>query len=266
MRYVWTLVIFVVFAATAAMTTAKAQTYGPVQSLAASQTAGATQSPDWRTSDPQSAFAHADTAPTSGSWRGLVWPSMSGGLVDRTGFANGDALQGPQGRPLIVGRFGPSAPFAQLAAGGGVGGDWPAMRFKTGAFGFDLTPHAGLGASGGADSQNAGALVRFGRGLGDDRQAGGRGRWFLFASADRETLGMGFMRNDDAWRRAGLGPDPGAVIGDTRAGLAWRDGPMEASVGYLYREIKPQDLDMLDAQSTRESLVAFRLAFHPGQR
>ena len=56
------------------------------------------------------------------------------------------------------------------------------------------------------------------------------------------------------------------MIEDTRAGLAWRSGPLEASVGYLYREIKPRDWDMLDAQTNREHLVSVRLTIHPGQR
>jgi hypothetical protein len=220
-----------------------------------------------------SAGSFADNMPApvapvdGGAWRGLVWPPMSGGAIDRFGLAGGASLYGPEGRPLVIGRFGPDGPLSQLA-GSSFARDWPsAVRFKTGAFGFDVTPHAGLGAGGGGDSQSAGAMVRFGQGLGlSDAEPGKRGKWYLFASTNKENLGLGFMRNEEAWRRAGMAPDPGAVIGDTRAGLAWRDGPVEASVGYLYREIRPHDLDVLDVQANKESLVAFRLTLHPGSK
>lgn len=199
------------------------------------------------------------------SWRGLVWPSLTGGGLERLSLANGDGLRATDGRSLFASRFGDAQGFEQLTR---LAGDWPgALRFKTGAFGFDLTPHASVSTSNVRDAQDAGAVLRFGRGLGlSDAEAGRRGKWFLFASTDQQTLGMGFLRNEDPWRRFGLGSDPGAVIEDTRAGVAWRDGPFEASVGYLYREIKPRDLDMIDAQSSRESMVAFRLSFHPGKR
>jgi hypothetical protein len=220
----------------------------------------------WSASGPQSG-PHS-----GGAWRGLVWPPMSGGAVDRLEIASADGLQGPDGPSLLVGRFGDDAAAADdygplsRFADSIISRDWPgAVRLKTGAFGFDISPHAGVGRSGGGGAQDAGALLRFGRGLGDEDRAK-RTRWFLFASTDQQTLGTGFLRNEDAWKRVGLGPDPGAAIADTRAGLAWRDGPFEASVGYLYREIKPRDLDIMDVQTTHESLVGFRLTFHPGPR
>jgi hypothetical protein len=190
---------------------------------------------------------------------------MSGGAVGRLAIANGDALRDEDGHSLFAGRYDVDGPLGRFESV--IAHDWPsAVRLKIGAFGFDVSPHAGVGRSAGGGSQNdAGALLRFGRGLGDENQAA-RTRWFLFASTDQQTLGTGFLRGEDAWKRWGLGPDPGATIADTRAGLAWRGGPLEASVGYLYREIKPHDLDILDVQATHVSMLGFRLAFHPGQR
>jgi hypothetical protein len=191
---------------------------------------------------------------------------MAGGAVDRLAIASGEPQRRPDGQSLLVGRFGDAGgPLGRLADSV-ISRSWPgAVRLKTGAFGFDVSPHAGLGRSGGGGSQRAGALVRFGRGLGDENLAA-RTKWFLFVSTDQQSLGTGFTSNQEAWKRVNLGRDPGAVIADTRAGLAWRDGGFEASVGYLSRQIRPRDLDILDAQSTRESLVAFRVSFHPGQR
>jgi hypothetical protein len=259
MRFVWTLAVTAALAASVALKPAAAQVVDAPQ--VSSQISDAYQP----------AFSDrlmAPGAPTEhNAWRGLVWPPMSGGAIDRFALAGGDALQGPGGRTLIVGRFGEDGPLSQLT-NGTFGRDWPsAVRLKTGAFGFDVTPHAGLAASGAGGAQNAGALIRFGRGLGlADGEPGRRGKWFLFASTNQENLGLGFMRNEEAWRRYGIAPDPGALIGDTRAGLAWRDGPFEASVGYLYREIRPHDLDVLDVSANREHLVAFRLTLHPGSQ
>jgi hypothetical protein len=138
------------------------------------------------------------------------------------------------------------------------------MRVKTGAFGFDMTPRAGFGWSSAGGVQTAGAMLRFGQGLGAETgDRGGRGRWYLFAATERESLGYSFMRGEEAWKRANIGADPGALVGDTRAGVAWSDGPMEASFGYAQREIRPKDLDAPDVQATKESLLGVRFVYRP---
>ena len=285
-RFGVTLAITAALAA-AAQSGAQAQILGPAQSPAQSPARSPARSPAqspaedpvqgpaWFASDQgsygpvsETRASGASSATSGGAWRGFVWPPMSGGAVDRLSIASGDGVRGPDGQSLLVGRFGDAdGPLGRLADSV-ISRDWPgAMRLKTGGFGFDVSPHAGVGRSGSGGAQNAGALLRFGRGLGDEGQAE-RTRWFLFASTDQQTLGTGFMRNEDGWKRMGLGPDPGAVIADTRAGLAWRGGPFEASLGYLFREVKPRDLDIdpLDVHSIHESLVALRLSFHPGLR
>jgi hypothetical protein len=258
MRFVCSFAVSAAIAATAALNPAAAQVVAPL----ANTTQTVSQQLDWS----QTTFSPGPPPAGTSAWRGLVWPSMSGGLIDRFTLTGAGAVQTPGGHALILGHFGPDDPVAQLT--GGIARDWPsAVRLKTGAFGFDVSPQVGFGASGGADSQSAGALVRFGKGLGlSDAEAGARSKWYLFASTNQENVGLGFMRNEEAWRRQGLAPDPGAVIGDTRAGVAWRDGPFEASVGYLYREIHPHDLDVLDVSTNKESLVAFRLTLHPGAK
>lgn len=263
-RFGLTLAVSAALAA-AALSGAEAQTIGPIQgpSQYSAQSAPRLVSDQGWWPAP---VASGPGGAAGGAWRGLVWPPMSGGAIGRLAIATGDGLHAPDGKSLLVGRFGdadgPLGRFADSA----ISRDWPGVvQFKTGAFGFDVSPHAGVGRSGDGGSQDAGAVLRFGRGLGQ----GGTARpskWYLFASTDQQTLATGFTANQDAWKRVNLGRDPGATIEDNRAGLAWRDGPVEASVGYLFREIKPRDLDMLDAQTNRESLVAFRLSFHPGQR
>lgn len=256
MRRAWALAFGVVLASTFALPRAQAQTLG----LSASDPAA------WDV--PGRVPGFSSSSDSGSGWRGLIWPPMAGGAIDRFDLVAGDGLRGFSGQPLVLGRFGDEGLIARLTDGR-LRRDWPsAVRVKTvGGFGFDVSPHAGVGLSNGGDSREAGALVRFGRGLGlADSEPGRRSKWFLFASTNHETLGLNFMHNEDAWKRVGLGPDPGAEIGDTRAGVGFRNGPFEASIGYLYREIKPRDWDMVDAQSNRESLVAFRVAIHPGER
>ena len=66
-------------------------------------------------------------------------------------------------------------------------------------------------------------------------------------------------------RRAGWSVDPSAaIIGDTQAGIGWRRGPMQASVGYLHREIK-NEFGVRGAGGGGDSMVAFSLSIHPHQ-
>jgi hypothetical protein len=200
---------------------------------------------------------------TSGPRLDLGQASPADSTLTQLHLASGGGLNTLGGQPLVLGRYGPSDPTMDIL-GRQVSAAWPeAIRLRTGAFGFDLSPHAGLGVSGAGGGQTAGAVLRFGQGLGRaDGEGGRRASWYLFASTDRESLGYSFMRGEDAWKRAGINSDPGAQIGDTRAGLAWNRGPMEASFGYLYREVHPRDLDF-QAQTMKESLVSLKLTYRP---
>jgi hypothetical protein len=207
------------------------------------------------------ALTPASTWTIPGPRLDLGQASPADSALSQLRLASGGGLYTRGGQTLVMGRYGPTDPTLDIL-GRQISAAWPqALRLKTGAFGFDLSPHAGLGVSSAGGGQNAGAVLRFGQGLGGADRAR-RGGWYLFASADRETLGYSFMRGEDAWKRTGITSDPGAQIGDTRAGLAWSDGPMEASFGYLYREVRPRDLD-LQAQTMKESLVSLKFTYRP---
>lgn len=200
----------------------------------------------------------------SAGWRApYAGPYSSDGRLGALSLGAGGAIVAPNGTSLLIGRYGPTDPTVDIL-GHTFTRAWPSVvRVKTGTFGFDVSPHAGLGVSDSGQAQNAGAVLRFGRGLGEAAGSGARrGVWYLFASAERETLGYNFMRGEDAWKRAGFASDPGAQIGDTRAGVAWSRGPVEASFGYLYREVKPKDVNF-DAQTTKESMVSLKVSYRP---
>lgn len=156
---------------------------------------------------------------------------------------------------------------------------WPAaVKFGAGRLAVDFTPHAGVGFGGAGGSAEAGGMVRIGRksksvedrvidGLGvrDGREAfGDRGRWYLFAGASGQLVGMNLLRSEDGdWTRAGVTADTTSkLIGDAQAGVGWRRGPMQASVGYIRREIKAKD-QIMGMATQEDSVVALSFSLKP---
>lgn len=147
---------------------------------------------------------------------------------------------------------------------------WPgAMSMRSGRYALDVTPHAGFGMTSLGGSAEAGATVRFGEddalsrlGVKDGAVFGEQGRWYLFAAASGRAVGYNFLRGGDGWRRSGVSTDDGAFIGDAQAGVAWRKGKLQASFGYVHREVKAQGVRAVDT-SRDESLVAFTLSIKP---
>ncbi len=160
--------------------------------------------------------------------------------------------------------------------------DWPsALTLKAGTYDFDVSPHAGLGMSNFGGSAEAGAMVRFGSnldtesvqrfasGLGihavDGARYGNQGRWYLFAAASGRAVGLNMTRDSQTGdlRSSGWSIDPSAaIIGDSQAGLGWRKGSMQASLGYLHREMK-NEFGVRGAGVGGDSIVAFSMSIHP---
>jgi hypothetical protein len=164
---------------------------------------------------------------------------------------------------------------------------WPALLSgSAGAYGFDLSPHASLGLSNAGRSAEAGAMVRFGQlgyqpkdrtgavrknlhklGLSaaDGRDFGGRGRWYLFASASGTAVGVNMLRDplEGGWRAGGLSSDvTSGFITTAQAGVAWRQGPAQASLGYMRRRIRI-DAPHPELYDSSDDAVAFWLAVRP---
>ncbi len=81
-------------------------------------------------------------------------------------------------------------------------------------------------------------------GLADDHSvdSASHGRWFLFAEGSGDLVGLRL-------NRLGRGLSPSStmtfagdiqptVVADSQAGLGWRRGAMQASFGYVHREIR----------------------------
>jgi hypothetical protein len=90
---------------------------------------------------------------------------------------------------------------------------------------------------------------------------GNKGRWYLYAATDNNAFGFNMMRGmHGEVRRAGFTNERVAAIGDKQAGLAWRKGSMQASLGYVERELSTFGASM------EQRYVALTLSFKaPGR-
>jgi hypothetical protein len=161
---------------------------------------------------------------------------------------------------------------------------WPsALMLKAGAYDLDVTPHAGLGLSDQGGSAEAGAMVRLGTGLDtvraqqiakslglstvDGQSFGDQGRWYLFAAASGRAVGLNVTRDGSTGnlRGSGWSIDPAArIISDAQVGLGWRQGSLQASLGYLHRDIK-NAFEIRGAGRGGDSLIALSFTVRPHQ-
>ncbi len=155
---------------------------------------------------------------------------------------------------------------------------WPSAVSLAGRkFALDVTPHAGLGYGAAGGSAEAGATLRVGRktnvgdrvtnalGVQDGATFGDRGRWYIFAAASGRAVGLNMLRGQNGdWSRAGLTQDTASkLIGDSQAGVAWRKGPMQASLGYIHRAIKARGDGIMGLASQKDDVVALSFSLKP---
>ena len=157
---------------------------------------------------------------------------------------------------------------------------WPgAMVVQAGPVGMSVSPHAGFGMdSNGGNRAEAGAMVRFSsaKTAVEDRlnamgvksgstTYGDQGRWYVFAAVRGQSVGLNMLSGaNGALRQAGWSTDAsGALVGDGQLGLGWRQGGMEASLGYVHRGVKIRNAPYGASDSFSESLAAMSLTFHP---
>jgi hypothetical protein len=155
---------------------------------------------------------------------------------------------------------------------------WPSAVSLAGRkYALDVTPHAGVGFGGAGGSAEAGATLRLGKkkNMGDrvtdalgvregDEAFGDRGRWYIFAAASGRAVGFNMLRGQNGdWNRAGLSQDvTSQLIGDSQAGVAWRKGPMQASLGYIHREIRAKE-GILGLATQKDDVVALSFSLKP---
>lgn len=161
--------------------------------------------------------------------------------------------------------------------------DWPgALKGRAGKLAFDVTTRAGIGVGGSRGTAGAGATVRFGEDLEekvvarvtdalgvktvDGESFGDRGRWYVFAAADGQAVGLNLLRNKDGdWGRGGWSSEPASLIGEAQVGVGWKRGAVQASFGYLHREIKVDGIHNAETTKMEDGAVAFSVSIKPAR-
>lgn len=70
------------------------------------------------------------------------------------------------------------------------------------------------------------------------RTYGDRGHWYVYAATNNDAVGFNMLQGmHGEVRRAGFTSERVAAIGDRQAGVAWRKGSLQASLGYVEREL-----------------------------
>jgi hypothetical protein len=217
----------------------------------------------------------------------LIDWTISENEVERSSLAEaGGAWRWPEGRtPGLYQSWAGPAEAAQAEVS--FTHEWPALLSgSAGLYDFDLSPHASLGLSNAGRSAEAGAMIRFGqigyqpkdrsgqvrrnlRRLGltaaDGRDFGAHGRWYLFAGASGQSIGLNLLRDplNGDWRPGGLSADTtSGFVTTAQAGVAWRQGSAQASLGYVRRRIRI-DAPHPELYDSSDDAVAFSLAVRP---
>ncbi len=149
---------------------------------------------------------------------------------------------------------------------------WTEILGRT-ASGLDvaLTPHVGVGVGSRGGSTEAGATLRIGPALDrlvpeGEEAFGQRPRWYLYAAGSGRAVGYNWARNRDGeFARSGVSHDAGSFMGDASLGVAMRRGPVQSSIGLIYREIGVEGLRAGEGVDTdvSEGVIAFQLSIKP---
>lgn len=131
-----------------------------------------------------------------------------------------------------------------------------------------LSPHVGVGVGSRGGATEAGATLRIGPDL--DRLVpdggdafGERPRWYLYAAGSGRAVGYNWARNRDGeFARSGVSHDSGVFMGDASLGVAMRRGPVQSSLGLIYREIGVEGVRLGQGVDTdvSEGVIAFQLS------
>ncbi len=149
---------------------------------------------------------------------------------------------------------------------------WTEILGRT-ASGLDvaLTPHVGVGVGSRGGSTEAGATLRIGPDLDrlvpeGEEAFGQRPRWYLYAAGSGRAVGYNWARNRDGeFARSGVSHDAGSFMGDASLGVAMRRGPVQSSIGLIYREMGVEGLRAGEGVDTdvSEGVIAFQLSIKP---
>lgn len=213
--------------------------------------------------------ARESTSPWVASSRDVWFENKA--FDDRLRLRTEGPLRRADGSPLPPGPLDPAAYEAEhydLTYTRG----WTETLGQT-ASGLDvtLTPHVGVGVGSRGGTTEAGATLRIGPDLdrlvpdGED-VFGQRPRWYLYAAGSGRAVGYNWARDRDGeFARSGVSHDSGVFMGDASLGVAMRQGPVQSSIGLIYREIGVEGLRAGHGVDTdvSEGVIAFQLSIKP---
>jgi hypothetical protein len=155
------------------------------------------------------------------------------------------------------------------------------LSLTGGGYEFAFVPQGGVGAPGSVSSAQAGAMVRVGTDIQDQVMTGlnklgmhtvssasieDHSRLYLFAAYSGREVGFNIGRGPQGgihslgWSAEGAS----TLVSDAQAGFGWRSGVMQASVGYVHRDVNSNDAGFgnVGMQKLSDNMVAFTFSLH----
>jgi len=155
------------------------------------------------------------------------------------------------------------------------------LNLSGGGYDFAFVPQGAVDASNGASSAQAGAMVRVGADVQGKVMAGldklgmhtvegadleNRGRVYLFAAYSGREVGFNIARGSQGGlQRLGWSAEGAStLVSDGQVGFGWRKGAMQASVGYVHRDVNSNDTGFgnVGMEKLSDNMVAFTFSLH----
>ena len=146
---------------------------------------------------------------------------------------------------------------------------------------YDVAPYGGATLGGRNGAPKAGAVLEVGPavksdhrlaaqlhdiGIRDGADFGDKGRWYLFAAGSGRAVGLNVQRDPEGLlHNYGWSSDPAAAVGDIQAGVGFRKGPAQTSLGFVHRQFRPANAMQNIDFDNKDDMVALTFAVKPGR-
>ena len=95
---------------------------------------------------------------------------------------------------------------------------------------------------------------------------GDAGRWLLFAALRDRAIGWSVVGAGPDGAQGSLSDDKGGFVGQAQAGLGYRRGPLQASLGYVYERVRFETFGLRSRVDNRFGLtVSWRTGMAPAK-
>jgi hypothetical protein len=158
----------------------------------------------------------------------------------------------------------------------------PMFSLSRGGYDLILSPQAAFNAPGQVSSAQAGAMVQVGADVQDKVMTGlnklgmhtvssasieNRSRLYLFAAYSGREVGFNIGRGPQGGvQRLGWSAEGAStLVSDAQAGFGWRKGELQASLGYVHRDVNSNDTGFgnVGLERLSDNMVAFTFSLRP---